>query len=87
MGRHWPEGCDMCLAIPMRLTKIGVDGKAIAEVDGIGHAVDVSLIEAPRIGQYVIVHAGFAIETLDEDRANEILALFAEMAKGDGGRP
>lgn len=77
----------MCLAIPMRLSRIDADGKAMAEVDGIGHAVDVSLIEAPRVGQYVVVHAGFAIETLDEDRANEILDLFASMAKADGGKP
>jgi hydrogenase expression/formation protein HypC len=71
----------------MRLTEVDVNGGAMAEIDGIRHAVDVSLLEMPRIGQYVIVHAGFAIETLDEDRANEILGLFAEMAKTGGERP
>jgi hydrogenase expression/formation protein HypC len=77
----------MCLAIPMKLTEIGADAKATAEIEGVRHDVDVSLLESPRVGQYVIVHAGFAIETLDEDRANEILALFAEMAKTDGETP
>lgn len=77
----------MCLAIPMRLTEIGPGRTAMAEMDGIGHAVDVSLLEAPQVGQYVIVHAGFAIETLDEERANEILALFAEITNAAGERP
>jgi hydrogenase expression/formation protein HypC len=75
----------MCLAIPMRLTEIGPDRQATAETDGVRRAVDVSLIETPRVGQYVIVHAGFAIETLDEDRANEILDLFAEISASAGG--
>jgi hydrogenase expression/formation protein HypC len=71
----------------MRLTEIGPDRQATAEIDSVRHAVDVSLLESPRVGQYVIVHAGFAIETLDEDRANEILDLFAEMAKMTGEKP
>lgn len=75
----------MCLAIPMRLTEVGPGRQATAEVDGVRHAVDVSLLDAPKVGQYVVVHAGFAIETMDEDRANEILALFAELADASGG--
>jgi hydrogenase assembly chaperone HypC/HupF len=62
----------------MRLTEIGPGRTAMAEIDGIGHAVDVSLLEAPQVGQYVIVHAGFAIE---------ILALFAEITNAAGERP
>jgi hydrogenase expression/formation protein HypC len=69
----------------MRLTEVGPGRQATAEVDGVRHAVDVSLLDAPKVGQYVVVHAGFAIETMDEDRANEILALFAELADASGG--
>lgn len=76
----------MCLAIPMRLTEIQPDRRATAEIDGVRHSVDVSLLDSPSVGQYVIVHAGFAIETMDEDRANEIIALFAELANAAGGR-
>lgn len=77
----------MCLAVPMKLLEIGSDGKAMAEVDGIRHAVDVSLLETPRTGQFVIVHAGYAIETLDEDRAREILDLFSAMARSEDASP
>jgi len=42
--------------------------------------VDVSLIEDPQLGEFVIVHAGFAIQRLDEAEADERLALFEELA-------
>ena len=70
----------MCLAVPMQLTALRKDGTGIADLAGSRHEVDLSLIEGPRSGDYVIVHAGFAIEKLDEDEANARLALFEELA-------
>ena len=58
----------MCLAVPMRVKKIN---KNIAEVElsGIRRNIDISLIEWVNVGDYVIVHAGFAIQLIDKDEA------------------
>jgi hydrogenase expression/formation protein HypC len=71
----------------MRLTEIGAGGKAMGEIDGVRHAVDVSLLETPRVGQYVIVHAGYAIGKLDAAEAKETLALLEELALAAGDAP
>jgi len=70
----------MCLAVPMKLVEIDGDRAGLAELDGVRRPVDLSLVSDPRLGDYVIVHAGFAIETLDPREAEERLALFAELA-------
>lgn len=77
----------MCLAVPMRITELRDDGNGVADLDGNRQVVDLSLVEDPRPGQYVIVHAGFAIEKLDPREADERLALFAELAKALGDPP
>ncbi len=70
----------MCLAIPMLLVSIdGHLGKA--ELDGIGRDVMLDLVPEARVGDYVIVHAGFAIQTLDEDSARETLSLLAQLGE------
>jgi hydrogenase expression/formation protein HypC len=67
----------MCLAIPGRI--IDLDGK-MAEIDfqGIRRKADISLVEAG-IGDYVIVHAGFAITKLDMDEARRTIQLWNEI--------
>ena len=70
----------MCLAIPMRIREIRADGMAIGELNGAQHEIDLSLIANPLVGDYVIVHTGYAIEKLDEKEADERLALFKELA-------
>ncbi len=70
----------MCLAVPMRIQEIRPDGMGIGELAGTRHEVDLSLVKAPGVGDYVIVHAGYAIEKLDENEAGERLALFKELA-------
>ncbi|MEI7902716.1 MAG: HypC/HybG/HupF family hydrogenase formation chaperone [bacterium] len=75
----------MCLAVPMKIVEIRADGKGVADLDGIRHVVDLSLVTV-RLGVYVIVHAGFAIETLDQEEADATLALFAEIARDADGR-
>lgn len=78
----------MCLAIPMRILEIRADGMGIGDLDGAEHQVDLSLVADPRVGSYVIVHAGYAIETLDEQEADARLALFKELAAAwEGGEP
>ena len=74
----------MCLAVPMRLVEIGEDGKGVAELEGSRHGVDLSLVSGARLGDYVIIHAGFAIEKLDQAEADATLALFEEIARAVG---
>lgn len=67
----------MCIAIPGKI--ISVEGQH-AKVDFSGNVVNVNvgLIE-PKVGQYVLVHAGCAIEVMEKDKADELLSLFAEL--------
>jgi hydrogenase expression/formation protein HypC len=68
----------MCLAIPAKVVEIHGD---MANVDfgaGTVREVNVSLVEA-KVGEYVIVHAGYAIEILDQKAAEETLALWNEI--------
>lgn len=64
----------MCLAIPGKIESVKGD-KATVDFDGIKKDVNVSLIE-PRVNDFVIVHAGFAIEKIDEEEARKIQDLF-----------
>ena len=73
----------MCLGIPMKLTSVPTAEFGTAELDGVSYEVNLSLIEDPKEGDFVIVHAGFAIERLDQQEADERLKLFREIAGGD----
>jgi hydrogenase expression/formation protein HypC len=69
----------MCLAIPSRITRIDND-MAVIDVDGVQREASLLLIEDARVGDYVIVHAGFAIQKLDEAAALETLDLLRQAA-------
>ncbi len=68
----------MCLAIPLRLTKIDGDD-AVAEENGVSRSIKINFIKEPRVGDYVIVHAGFAIEKLKEQEALESISAWKEL--------
>ena len=70
----------MCLAIPMKIKKIE-EGKGTVEIGGVTRQIGLDLVEHARVGDYVIVHAGFAIQKLDEKEALETLALIDEMER------
>lgn len=80
----------MCLAVPMRV--IAVKGEqnnfsapqvGIVEVQGIEKEVRLDLVDRwPQIGDYLIIHAGFAIHTLDAEEAEKNLRLLQEMVDG-----
>ena len=68
----------MCLAVPLKI--IEIDGKnALGESMGMQRKLRVDFIPEPRIGDYVIVHAGFAIERLPEEQALEDIAAWEEI--------
>ena len=69
----------MCLAVPLKL--IEIHGKdAIGDAMGVRRKIRVDFIPEPKIGDYVIVHAGFAIERLNEQQALENLQAISEAA-------
>ena len=68
----------MCLAIPSKITHIDENGMATIDVDGVQRKTSLLLIEDPQVGDYVIVHAGFAIHKIDEQFALESLAVLRE---------
>ena len=70
----------MCLAVPVRVAEVHPDGNAAVEVGGVRTVVSLALVDGVAPGDYVIVHAGFAINRLDVAEAEKSLALFAEIA-------
>ncbi|MFZ5831140.1 MAG: HypC/HybG/HupF family hydrogenase formation chaperone [Planctomycetota bacterium] len=72
----------MCLGIPGKLTEITHgDGPPMGKVDFGGVAKEICLAYTPeaQVGQYVLVHVGFAISVIDEEEAAETMALLAEI--------
>ena len=68
----------MCLAIPLQITEI--NGKdAIGERSGIRRKIRLDFIENPQVGEYVIVHAGFAIERMGAEQARANIAAAEEV--------
>ena len=69
----------MCLAIPSKVTQID-EGMATIDVEGVQRTASLMLLDDVNVGDYVIVHAGFAIQKLDEAAASESLNLLREAA-------
>lgn len=74
----------MCLAIPVRIEEIIDAETALASVGGVRKRIDVSLLDDLAVGDYVILHVGFALNRLDEAEALRTLALLGELARADG---
>jgi hydrogenase expression/formation protein HypC len=70
----------MCLAIPVCVVAILEDQWADAEVGGVTSRISIALIGEVAVGDYLIVHAGFAINRLNVEEAELTLALFDEIA-------
>jgi len=68
----------MCLAVPMKVISLQND-TGIAEMSGVKKEISFMMLPEAEIGDYVIVHAGFAIQILNEEEAQKTLELFREM--------
>ena len=68
----------MCLAIPMKIVEIKGD-EGFVESGGLKRRANFSLIKSPRIGEYVLLHAGFAIEKIKEKEAQKTLKAFRDI--------
>ena len=71
----------MCLAIPVQVVAIDDDRMATIELSGVSRKVALDLTPETQVGDYVIVHVGFAIQRLDEREAKVTLALLDELAR------
>ena len=69
----------MCLAIPSKIVEIE-NNMGTIDVDGVKGKVSLLLLDDPKVGDYVIVHAGFAIQRIDEEAAIESLEILRKAA-------
>jgi hydrogenase expression/formation protein HypC len=70
----------MCLALPARVVeRVGTD-QAIIDLGGVRKRISIALVPQACVGDYVIVHVGYAIGLLDPEEAEATLQLFAEMS-------
>ncbi len=74
----------MCLAIPARVIEVFGDERARIELSGVQKEISLSLVEGVQVGDYVIVHVGFAIGKIDPEEAAQTLATFAAMRATHG---
>ncbi|ADG13305.1 HypC/HybG/HupF family hydrogenase formation chaperone [Methanocaldococcus infernus] len=77
----------MCLAIPCKVIEIIEENGvkfAIAEYKGVRQKANLSLLENVKVGDYILIHAGYAIEVLPEKEAKESLELWEELLKKSG---
>jgi hydrogenase expression/formation protein HypC len=74
----------MCLAVPMQVKEI--DGEtAVCEIDGVKREASLMMVEGVEVDDYVLIHAGFAIERLDTTDAEETIRLFRKVLAEGGG--
>ena len=70
----------MCLAIPVRVVELHDEQMATVDLDGIRKEISLALLDGVRVGDYVILHVGYALARLDAEEAERTLALFASAA-------
>ena len=73
----------MCLALPALIVELLDAETAIVDLGGVRKQISIALVPDAQPGDYVIVHVGHAIGTLDEAEAQATLALFAELARSE----
>jgi hydrogenase expression/formation protein HypC len=73
----------MCLAIPARIEELTTPGNAIVNLGGVRKEISLALVDDAQVGEYVIVHVGYALQKLDHEEAELTLKMFAEMGVMD----
>jgi hydrogenase expression/formation protein HypC len=71
----------VCLALPCRIVELLPGEQAMVDVAGVGRQISLALVEEVAVGDYVIVHVGYALTRLDADEAQRTLVLFAELGQ------
>lgn len=70
----------MCLAIPVCVIEVLSNQQAIIDLSGVRKEISTALLDSVQVGEYVILHVGYAIGKLDTDEALRTLAMFGELA-------
>ncbi len=68
----------MCLAIPAQVVEMVDDEHAVVDMSGVRKLISIALLDELAVGDYVIVHVGYALSRLDPEEAAETLRLFSE---------
>ena len=71
----------MCLAISVQVVELRGEDSALVDLDGIRKEISLALVDGVQVGDYVILHVGYALSKLDPEEAASTLALFAELPK------
>lgn len=71
----------MCLAIPAQVVELRDGDNALVDLAGVKKEISLALVEGVVVGDYVIVHVGYALNKLDPEEAAKTLKLFAEMGE------
>jgi hydrogenase expression/formation protein HypC len=69
----------MCLAIPAQVVELLEYDGAVVELGGVRKEISLALVDGVAVGDYVIVHVGYALNRLDPEEAEKTLKLFAEI--------
>ncbi|GIK24051.1 MAG: hydrogenase assembly protein HupF [Betaproteobacteria bacterium] len=77
----------MCLAIPVKVVELHEGDQATVDVGGVRKEISLALVDGIAVGDYVILHVGYAIQKLDPEEAEKTLALFAELGENLGAAP
>ncbi len=72
----------MCLAVPVKITSISGD-QAEVDIGGVGRTVSIALTPEAKIGDYVLLHTGYAINVLNEAEAQETLSLLERLVEAE----
>lgn len=73
----------MCLAIPAQVVELRAGDNAVVDLAGVRKEISLALVDQVAVGDYVIVHVGYALNKLDAEEAAKTLALFAEIGELD----
>lgn len=74
----------MCLAVPAKVVELRAADTAVVEMGGVRKVISLALLDGVMLGEYVIVHVGYALQRLDPLEAQKTLALLDEMSLHSG---
>jgi len=77
----------MCLAIPARVDTLLGDDQALIDLDGVQKEISLALLDDVRVGDYVVVHVGYALGRLDPEEAARTLELLRDVSVAAGPAP
>lgn len=73
----------MCLAIPVQVKEVLPDDKAKVTIDGVSMVVSTALVDDVAVGDYLVLHVGYALAKIDPEEAERTLELIREAAMGE----